>query len=1023
MSSLKLCVEVVGAHDLVAKDGEGLSTTFVELEFDDQKFRTTTKDKDLSPFWNEIFYFNITDPSKLSNLNLEACINHYNKTNGSKIPLGKVRLTGTSFVPHSDAVVLHYPLEKKGIFSRTKGELGLKVFITNNPSLRASNPLPAMQEPFANNGFMNTDENLTQDEIPVPASFTNQILNNVLKKKNESRHTFHNLPKSNDGKEKKSNVTVGMHEMKSGPSAPKVVKAFAGTAASAMDYVIKETSPFLGGGKVVGGRILRGSNKPPNSTYDLVEPMDYLFVRVVKARDLPRMDLTGSLDPYVIVKVGNFKGYTNHFEKNNSPKWNLVFAFAKENQQATTLEVVVKDKDLIHDDFVGIVRFELYDVPKRIPPDSPLAPQWYRIVNKKGEMMNTGEIMLAVWHGTQADEAFPDAWHSDSMSPNGSFSANYAQIRSKVYTSPKLWYLRVKVIEAHDLYSPDNKSKALDAFVKVQHGNQIFKTKPVQSRINNPRWDQGTLFVAAEPFEEPLIITVEDKDETIGNVVIPLSTIEKRIDKDNDESTAGGIRKVRSRWYPLAKSMSSAMEAEERKMKEKNKDKDKFASRIHIDVYREGGYHVLDESTYYSSDLRPTSRELWKKPIGVLELGILNAVVQPTKTRDGRGTADVYCVAKYGHKWVRTRTIVGNLCPKFHEQYFWEVHDPSTVLTLGVFDNGQLNDSNDSNDSKIGKVRIRLSTLETGRIYTHNYPLLSLQGSGLKKMGEVHLAIRFSCTSMTNMISLYFKPHLPKMHYTKPLNIFEQEKLKFQAMIIVQARLGRTEPPLRKEVVGYMSDTDSHLWSMRKSKANINRLKEVFSGLISVGSWLIEISTWKNSVTTILVHILYMMLVCFPRLILPTMFLYMFIIGLWKWRFRPRNPPHMNTSLSCTDITNPDEFDEEFDTFPTKKSQDIVRWRYDRLRSLAGRVQSVVGDIATQGERLHALLNWRDPRATYIFMAFSFVVAIVLYVIPTQLVFLSAGFYLMRHPKLRGKLPPAPVNFFRRLPALTDSML
>jgi len=340
-----------------------------------------------------------------------------------------------------------------------------------------------------------------------------------------------------------------------------------------------------------------------------------------------------------------------------------------------------------------------------------------------------------------------------------------------------------------------------------------------------------------------------------------------------------------------------------------------------------------------------------------------------------------------------------------------------------VFDNGQLNDSNDSNDSKIGKVRIRLSTLETGRIYTHNYPLLSLQGSGLKKMGEVHLAIRFSCTSMTNMISLYFKPHLPKMHYTKPLNIFEQEKLKFQAMIIVQARLGRTEPPLRKEVVGYMSDTDSHLWSMRKSKANINRLKEVFSGLISVGSWLIEISTWKNSVTTILVHILYMMLVCFPRLILPTMFLYMFIIGLWKWRFRPRNPPHMNTSLSCTDITNPDEFDEEFDTFPTKKSQDIVRWRYDRLRSLAGRVQSVVGDIATQGERLHALLNWRDPRATYIFMAFSFVAAIVLYVIPTQLVFLSAGFYLMRHPKLRGKLPPAPVNFFRRLPALTDSML
>jgi chromate transport protein ChrA len=261
------------------------------------------------------------------------------------------------------------------------------------------------------------------------------------------------------------------------------------------------------------------------------------------------------------------------------------------------------------------------------------------------------------------------------------------------------------------------------------------------------------------------------------------------------------------------------------------------------------------------------------------------------------------------------------------------------------------------------------------------------------------------------------------MHYTKPLNIIEQDKLKYQAMIIVAARLGRTEPPLRKEVVEYMSDTDSHLWSMRKSKANINRLKSVFSGLISVGSWLMEISTWKNSVTTILVHILYMMLVCFPQLILPTIFLYMFIIGLWKWRFRPRHPPHMDTGLSCADVTNPDEFDEEFDPFPTKKSQDIVRWRYDRLRILAGKVQSVVGDIATQGERLDALLNWRDPRATSIFMVFSFVAALVLYVVPSQLVLLFVGFYLMRHPKLRGKLPPAPVNFFRRLPALTDSML
>ncbi|CAL0304687.1 unnamed protein product [Lupinus luteus] len=1010
MNNLKLGAEVVGAHDLVPKDGQGSSSTFVELHFDGQKFRTTTKESDLSPIWNESFYFNITDPTKLPNLTLEASIYHYDKNNGSKVLLGKVKLSGTSFVTYSDAVVLHYPLEKKGFFSHTKGELGLKVFITNDPSIRTSS------DPISSMDFsVNTDQNTTKD------IFSSPILNNVSGKKKESRHAFHNLPESNKGQQQNSSspepvtpsIPFGMNEIKPGKPPSRVAYPFAGSA-SPMDYAVKETSPFLGGGQVVGGRVIRGNR--PASTYDLVAPMQYLFVRVVKARDLPRMDMTGSLDPYVEVKIGNFKGVTNHFEKNQNPEWNKVFAFAKDNEQASILEVVVKDKDMLVDDVVGTVKIDLHGVPNRVPPDSPFAPEWYRIENKNRDRENkNGELMLAVWYGTQADEAFPDAWHSDAMSPNAIFSSNNGLARSKVYHSPRLWYVRLKVIEAQDLLLSE-KSRVADAYVKAKIGNQILRTRPVQSRIMNPYWNEDLTFVAAEPFEEPLILKVEDrignnKDETIGNVVIDLSKVERRADD----------RPIHSSWYHLKKTMSSAIEEEQGKKKEK----DKFFSRIHVKIFLDGGYHVFDESTYYSSDLRPSSKQLWPKSIGVLELGILNAnIVLPTKTREERGTCDTYCVAKYGQKWVRTRTIVGNLNPKYNEQYTWEVHDPATVLTLGVFDNGQVDDnSNGNEDSKIGKVRIRISTLQTDRVYTHSYPLLMLKHSGVKKMGEVHLAIRFSYTSMFDMIQLYFKPHLPKMHYKKPLNIVEQEMLRYQAVNIVAARLGRAEPPLRREVVQYLSDTDSHLWSMRRSKANINRLKTVFSGLISVGSWLGEVSSWKNPITTVLVHILFVMLVCFPQLILPTIFLYMFVLGMWKSRFRPRYPLHMDSRLSCTDTTIPDEFDEEFDTFPSMKSADIIRSRYDRLRTVARRFQSVVGDIASQGERIHALLNWRDPRATTLFMTFSFVAAIVLYVIPFQMLLLLLGFYLMRHPKLRHKTPSAPVSFFRRLPTLADSML
>ncbi|XP_076917869.1 FT-interacting protein 3-like [Bidens hawaiensis] len=128
----------------------------------------------------------------------------------------------------------------------------------------------------------------------------------------------------------------------------------------------------------------------------------------------------------------------------------------------------------------------------------------------------------------------------------------------------------------------------------------------------------------------------------------------------------------------------------------------------------------------------------------------------------------------------------------------------------------------------------------------------------------------------------------------------------------------------------------------------------------------------------------------------------------------------MDTRLSCADNAHPGELDEEFDNFPTNRNPDVVRMQYDRLRSIAGRIQTVVGDLATQGKWFQALLSWRDPRATALFLIFCLAVAVVLYVTPFQVL---ALIYVLRHPKFRHKLPGVPLNFFRRLPAKTDSML
>ncbi|KAL0906131.1 hypothetical protein M5K25_024598 [Dendrobium thyrsiflorum] len=767
------------------------------------------------------------------------------------------------------------------------------------------------------------------------------------------------------------------------------------------DYSLKQTSPHLGGGGVAGDKL--------TSTYDLVEQMQYLYVRVVKAKDLPAKDITGSLDPYVEVKLGNYKGTTRHFEKKTNPEWNQVFAFSKDRIQASNLDVIVKDKDFVKDDFVGRITFDLSEIPKRVPPDSPLAPQWYRLENKNGDKIK-GELMLAVWMGTQADEAFPNAWHSDAATVP---SDGLANIRSKVYLTPKLWYVRVNVIEAQDL-QPSDKGRFPEVFVKASLGNQALRTRISSIRGINPVWNEDLMFVAAEPFEEHLAISVEDrvgpnKEELLGKTIIPLQSVDRRLD----------YKPVLSRWYTIEKHVV---------ITEGDKKKElKFSSRIHLRICLDGGYHVLDESTHYSSDFKPTAKQLWKPSIGVLELGILNAQgLLPMKTKDGKGTIDAYCIAKYGQKWIRTRTIIDSFAPKWNEQYTWEVYDPCTVLTIGVFDNCHLQGGEKSagtRDSKIGKVRIRLSTLETDKVYTHSYPLLVLLPSGVKKMGEVQLAVRFTSSSLLNMMHMYFLPLLPKMHYLFPLSVTQLDNLRHQATQIVSMRLGRAEPPLRKEVVEYMLDVDSHMWSMRKSKANFSRIMGVLSGIIAVGKWFNQICNWRNPLTTVLIHVLFVILVLYPELILPTVFLYLFLIGVWYYRLRPRHPPHMDTRLSHADTAHPDELDEEFDTFPTTRPPDIVRMRYDRLRSVAGRIQTVVGDLATQGERFQSLLSWRDPRATALFVIFCLVAAIVLYVTPFRLVSFLAGIYLLRHPRFRHKMPSVPLNFFRRLPARTDSML
>lgn len=1057
----RLIVEVAEARNLVPKDGQGRSSPYVVIDYYGQRRRTKTVIKDLNPTWNETFEFTVGKPSDVFGDMLELDVyhdRHYGPTRRSNF-LGRIRLSSSQFVRKGEEALIYYPLEKKNLFSWVQGDIGLRIYYFDEviiPPTLSPTPSPTSPPPLEPVEEEKTEEKTEQsaeakEEIVTPESNSEPTKEAVTEQKQDRGSAPSVEPESAAEAEKPSKPAQQTDEAQAaadpsvGPppedsqakeanddiamepatvNASNLTSSQSDTSPQPEVTITRSVSVSMPDMKVSGINppqpIIRTVSEAASytsdisttpsierSSFDLVEKMHYLFVRVLKARSLPTNG-----DPVVKISTSNTHIVSKPARKTAYFEWDQIFAFVRDppDLSSSILEISVWDpsspssnsmSDADERNFLGGICFDVTEIPLRDPPDSPLAPQWYRL---EGGGAHNSDLMLATWIGTQADDSFPDAWKSDTAGNTNS--------KAKVYISPKLWYLRVTILEAQDVL-PMKAVKEASFQIKSQLGFQVQKTKIAVTRNGAPSWNEDLLFVAAEPFSDNhLIFSLENRQPkgpvTLGVTSVPLTAIERRVDD----------RKVVSRWFNF----------------EDTKNEQKvYKGRAHLRLCFDGGYHVMDEAANVCSDYRPTARQLWKPPVGIVELGIIGCKnLLPIKTVDCKGSTDAYTVAKYGPKWVRTRTVSDSLDPKWNEQYTWKVYDPCTVLTIGVFDSWEVFDMNDSDgkqatrpDCRIGKVRIRISTLETGKVYRNIYPLLLLGNNGVKKMGELELAVRFIRTTPTlDFLHVYSQPLLPLMHHIKPLGMVHQDMLRNTVMKIMAVHLSRSEPPLKNEVVRYMLDADSHAFSMRKVRANWLRIINVLAGLIDIIRWIDDTRVWKNSTATILVHALMVMLVWFPDLIIPTLAFYMFVIGAWNYRFRLRYPlPHFDPKISLADVADHEELDEEFDTVPSTRSPETVRARYDRLRCIGTRVQRLLGDFATQGERIQALVTWRDPHATRIFVGLCFVVAMCLYIVPLKMVAMAFVFYYFRHPIFRDQLPSPALNFLRRLPSLCDRIM
>ena len=174
---------------------------------------------------------------------------------------------------------------------------------------------------------------------------------------------------------------------------------------------------------------------------------------------------------------------------------------------------------------------------------------------------------------------------------------------------------------------------------------------------------------------------------------------------------------------------------------------------------------------------------------------------------------------------------------------------------------------------------------------------------------------------------------------------------------------------------------------MRQLRANWNRAVAALSWVADAARWVEDTRSWRNPTATAMAHAVLVLLAWHPDLVVPTLTLHAAAVGVWKFRRRPRAPaPHPCVRASMAEAPDREELDEEFDTIPSARPPEVVRARYDRARMVGARLQQMVGDVATQAERLQALVSWRDPRATGLFVALCVLVTMVLYMVPMKMV-------------------------------------
>ncbi|KAH3839143.1 hypothetical protein DPMN_112567, partial [Dreissena polymorpha] len=241
---------------------------------------------------------------------------------------------------------------------------------------------------------------------------------------------------------------------------------------------------------------------------------------LVEGRDLIPMDDNGLSDPYVKFKLGNERYKSKHKDKTLEPRWLEQFDLRMFPGQTSHLEIVMYDKDVAKDDFMGRAVIDLSKLEKEIT---------HSVEQPLEDGAGLLKLLITI-SGTSAQETISDlSAYSPDPQERLETVRRYGLFQSLLCLRDVGW-LQVQVFKAQGLIAADIGGKS-DPFCVLELVNARLQTH-TEYKTLNPEWNKIFTFNVKD-IHSVLEVTVYDEDrdkkvEFLGMVAIPLLRMRPR---------------------------------------------------------------------------------------------------------------------------------------------------------------------------------------------------------------------------------------------------------------------------------------------------------------------------------------------------------------------------------------------------------------------------------------------------------------------------------------------------------------